>query len=194
MSHTVKPGSYDPSYSAYVERMAAELKEQRKNLPKHPISTAQPASTKALLEAQEKRAKEDDFLHWGRPIPSNWKAVPNAKTLDEAVGKKDFDASQVAVIEDIRRKARNTLGQSESSSVSEESKQRARDVWLYTPPAPYTKEEQRKIKELEDAKPKKELPKEVAPAKEMGPPDTILVGQTYLKNNWWNRLIARIVK
>lgn len=141
----VTPGSYNPEFALYVQEMAEALKK----LPKKPPSYEQSASTKVLLERQANTPKELDFEWFSRPLPTKQEAaaVPNAKTLDEAVGKRDFDPTQVAVVEDIRRKGRNTLGQSHARGMTKETREKAIHAFTYSEPAKLTLEDQRKAKE-----------------------------------------------
>lgn len=141
----VTTGSYNPEFARYVQEMAEALKK----LPKRPPSTEQSASTQALLERQANTPPELDFDWISRPLPTKEQAmaVPHAKTTDELVGKRDFDPTQVAVVEDIRRKGRNTLGQSFASSVTKESKERAVHAFTYSPPSALTPDQIRKAEE-----------------------------------------------
>lgn len=173
-----KPGSYDASYSAYIEYMAKELSKR----PKRPKSTVQCASTQAVLD----RPVDQDLMHWMRPIPLNWKANPNAKTLDEVVGFRFFDATQVAIIEDIRHKARNTLGQTKLSSVTPESKEKAIHAFTYAPPAELSNSPfkffETKLTEIIKYEPKKgDLRLEQTPK-----PNSWEVART-----WWDKLTGK---
>lgn len=118
----------DSKESAYVQMMA-DLK-RKKVTEKKPVSAAQCASTQAILD----RPKEKDVDHWNRPI-LNWKANPNAKNLDEAVGKRDLDVTQVLIAEDLRRQGKNSDGQSTETSAPLELKERAVHAFTYSQPA-----------------------------------------------------------
>jgi len=152
----ITDGFYDPEFKEYLDRI---VEERKKRIPKIPPSTVQPASTQAILD----RPVEDDLKHWLRPIPKNWCANPEAwKILQDDplnleaqkafVGAKDFDPTQVAIVEDIRGKARNTEGQSEKSSVTPERKEKAIHAFHYSQPAPLTPEEIKKVTVVNEIK------------------------------------------
>src|SRR5665213_1475981 len=95
----------------------------------------QPVSTQAVL----RRDPKDDAEAWNRPI-LNWKAVEGCDTttpegIAKAVAKRALDPAEVVIVEGIRRKARNTLGDSKDSAFSKETKERAAQAFTYSRPA-----------------------------------------------------------
>lgn len=95
------------------------------------ILAMQGPTTKATLM----RSKEEQAKWLDRPLPTNWKAVPNAKTDEERVGARTLRPDEVSHIESIRRRPKNSLGQSTQSSVSDLQRERGVAALLYTPPA-----------------------------------------------------------
>lgn len=102
--------------------------------PKAP-STEQAPSTLKALEAQAKRNPIEDMAWANRPLPADWKAVPNAKSKEESVGMRNLQASEILTEETRRRRAKNSDGQATGSSTSKENRQRAQEAFIYTPAA-----------------------------------------------------------
>lgn len=128
-----------------VESMVEHLKAIPRE--KKPATVTQCASMQAIID----RDPKDDEKHFNRPMVLNWKAVPEAKSVDEAVNKRDYDATQVAIQEDIRRKGRNSLGDAVSmgaSSISPETKERAVEAFNYSKPTKLTPAQEAKAVEL----------------------------------------------
>ncbi len=113
------------------------------------ILSLQSPSTREIIEKQKDPNYKRD---WSAPLPDNWLANKDAKNRDEMTGNRKelglLDIDQVNHVEAIRRRSKNTLGQSEKSSSSEESKARARHHFLVHPPADITKEQESQITEL----------------------------------------------
>ncbi len=129
----------DPKNADLVRLMGQALA----NVKKRPPTTTQCASTQAILD----RPVDQDEAHFNRSI-LNWKAVPNAKTDDERVGWRERDPSQVIVVEDIRRKGRNTIGQPNLSGSTPETKERAEHAFSYSQPAALTHEQIQQVLSL----------------------------------------------
>lgn len=143
-----------PAYSeskdaAYVKRITEELRRTRRIEPR-PVPaefngkaikdlsseereaflfSMQPESTKQAIEAQKKRRPSEDIDHLLRPMPACL-AVPDAKTKEELVGERQLKASDVVMIEGMRRQGGFKLGESKESSVDPEK--RDRGIWAYT--------------------------------------------------------------
>lgn len=122
--------SWQSAESAYVEEMCTKLREARKNDPPRPVNTKQFASTLAAVEIQKTRKPEEDKYWANRPLPENWKAVPDAdfstpEGIDRAVNKRNVDPHDVILHEATRHSARNTLGQSELSATTPERRESA---------------------------------------------------------------------
>lgn len=164
-----------PEYSQskdylYAMFMAEELSAIPRE--KIPASTTQAASTLATLS----RPKEHDEEHYNRQIPENWKAVPEAKTLDEAVGMKPRDAEQISHVEAVRRRSKNFLGDSISmgaKSISELSRDRAISAYTCSPPAELSESDKMKLKALTPYNP---LPEKT---------------EERVKSTWWRRLFGK---
>lgn len=127
-----------PRQKEYMDNVVEQLKKNppmKRHIPQF-------ASTLANLELQ----KDPDYKRdWTAPLPDNVLARPDAIGVDELVGRRTFDPMEIAIVEDIRRKARNTLGQSELSSTSEESRERAVHHFMVSPPAELTEEEKERV-------------------------------------------------
>lgn len=134
-------GSFNPENKLYLDMMVGALNKHKKpstrknDATPEEIRAIQSPSTQSVMD----RPKElDGPDYWYRPITSAFLANTTAKNQDELVGKKDFDPTQVAIIEDIRRKARNTLGQPTKEGFSAETKERAVHAFTYSKPAELT--------------------------------------------------------
>jgi hypothetical protein len=141
----ITPGSYDPEFKRYMD----QLVEYQKKQPKRLVGTEQCESTKLALELQKTRPITEDSAWSLRPMNPAYLANPNAKTQDELVAKKNFDAAQVAIVEDIRHKARNTLGGPVVSSVTPETREKAIHAFQYTPAAELPPEQIELVTKLE---------------------------------------------
>jgi hypothetical protein len=143
----IKPKlSRDPEYARYVERMAKQVRAENPELYSRPkpvkpegmsqedwIYSMQAKSTQEIITKQ----KDPDYKRdWTEPLPENVLANPNAKTKGELVGKRAVTLEEVSHVEAIRRRSKNTRGQSDKSSVSKESKVRAMDHFLHHPGVP----------------------------------------------------------
>lgn len=170
---TVKEG-YIPNMLEidYRNRMVKELLEKprpKPSVPTHfngkPISelssseksefylSMQPASTQAIL----RRDPKDDVKLWERKT-LNWKANPEAKSLDESVGKRTLDAQDVILHNSTKQ--RNQLGDSKESSVSPDKRNSGIWAFAYSKPADLSKEDTRKITKLTEMKSEKIDPPE----------------------------------
>ncbi len=153
--------SYSVSKQAdYVARTVKDLKDKRGDF-KLPVSSEQSESTKRLLAMSE----EELIKHRERPLPKDWLAVSDATNMDEAVAPRLFTPQEVALVEDIRHKSKNTTGDAISEGqrgASKEAKVNAMAAFTCTPPAPLTDvqtqklTEVTKIKEYEGPPPKAE--------------------------------------
>ena len=143
------PVNPSTEYASYLERIA----EEKRKIPKKPATTVQAASTQAILDRDPSRDAE-----WqSRPLASNWLAVSDAINpdgsidRDKAVNARAVTAQEVAIIEDTRRKSKNTSGDAISegaSSITPEKRERAIDALVFSEPAPITEEQLEKAKEL----------------------------------------------
>lgn len=121
-----------------IEKRNEELKQCAEILAKH-LSTLpkrkpffeQAPSTMAILA----RDPKDDEAHFNRPLPEakDW--------MRDHTIQGNWDIKQIAVIEDIRRKARNDFGSSFDSSTNKEKKEKAISAFTCSPPAEPTKTE-----------------------------------------------------
>lgn len=163
----IGPG-YDPSLT-YEERMAKSL-------------AMQPASTKRLLMMTD----EEHAEHMKRPVPT-WEqalAVKGALNedgtidMDKAVAARPITAQEVAVVEDIRRKGRNSQGDAVSygaSAFTSERREAAVDAFIYTPPAELTPAQKTKLTEMN------KITEYTGPVPEVKP---------IKKKSWWQKLFA----
>ena len=101
-------------------------------------------STKRLLAL-----KDDDLsAYQNRPLPTNWLAVKDASNMDEAVNARLVTTQEVALVEDIRRKSKNTSGTLDLKGPSAEAKERAAQAFRFTPPAKLTPEQIERLSSL----------------------------------------------
>ncbi len=158
-----------PEYSnskdyLYTMFMVDELKKVPYE--KKPATTIQAASTQAILS----RPKEKDEEWFNRPIPLNWKAKPDAKTQDEAVGMRQVTPQEIQVEETRRRGSKNTLGDAVSGGargVAQDSVERAISAYTCSPATELSEADKMKLKALMPYEPVSE--KKMIPTK---PPRT----------------------
>lgn len=110
-----------------VESLTAEEREAF-------IFSLQPESTQKAIVAQKSRKPSEDNDYLLRPI-ENAVANPEAKSLDELTAKRTLGIEETLLVEDIRRKGRNTQGQSAQGSVSEEKRTAGIEAFTYSKPA-----------------------------------------------------------
>lgn len=98
---------------------------------RRPVSTEQPASTRAILE----RDPAKDAEHLNRPLPEErqWKAKPDAKTTDEAVGARTITDEEKAVYRGLQHASyRNSFAplDIDSHASRQETRERAADAFM----------------------------------------------------------------
>jgi hypothetical protein len=155
---TIKPKLQgDPIYAQYVKDMAEAQRKIRPPKPKPVkpegmsdeefIYSLQCKSTQEIIEKQKDPNYKRD---WSAPLPDNWLANPDAKDHDELVGSRinELDQQQVSHVEAIRRRSKNTLGQSQESAFSQERRDAAVHAFMVSPPALLSKEEMDQITTL----------------------------------------------
>jgi hypothetical protein len=103
-------------------RKLAEIRKQRHGIDPH----AQQPSTLAILA----RPKEDDEKHWLRPLV-DCQIRKKDGTID--VGERAVTIEEISHIESIRRRPKNSVGQSEKTGAGEERKEAARNAYLFAP-------------------------------------------------------------
>lgn len=128
---------------AYAKMMEASLREIQ---PKRPISTEQAASTKAIQDRDprldsKRVAQLNDPVFWGE-------LSSRAKTLHPSLVERIISPEEYSLIDGMRKKSKNTIGQSDKSVFTPEVKERARQAFTCTPPAALTKQEELKLTEL----------------------------------------------
>lgn len=122
---------------AYMDRMVEAQKAQ----PRMPIKhVPQHASTLANLELQ----KDPDYKRdWTEPLPQH------AQIRDEEgnvfVNTREISPEEFAIEDRRRRGSKNTLGQSDESSATDESKERAEHHFMVSPPAKLTEDEKLRL-------------------------------------------------
>lgn len=122
-------------------RKLQEIRKQRHGIDPH----AQQSSTQAILA----RPKEQDLEHFLRPLPKS--VIEQSQRLSAAIAKGDDAAvkslvaeravtiEEVSHVEAIRRRPKNTKGQSEKSSISEEIREAAIHAFICSPGVPLEK-------------------------------------------------------
>lgn len=89
------------------------------------ILSMQSKSTQEIINKQ----KDPNYSgrNWIEKLPENVIANPNALTKEELVNERDLNLEEISHVESIRRRPKNSIGQSDLSSISKESKNRAID-------------------------------------------------------------------
>lgn len=119
------------------DRLVAELK---KDNPKPFRSDKQHEST--LKNLARDPSKDDEWVaRLVNTVPEGWQAVPNAKSKDEAVGKREATIEEIMLHETTRRRPKNSRGQSLKPGLAEQTRQRGIEAFLFTPPAKVTRAE-----------------------------------------------------
>ncbi len=109
-----------PEKQAEMDAIVAELKTkyQFKARPIKPdgmseadfILSLQSPSTMRTLKMTDAELEE----YRNRPMPENWKAVPNAKTIEEAIGQRIVNYDEHQAFEQMRRGPKNDTGMKET--------------------------------------------------------------------------------
>lgn len=126
----------------YVKRVVEELNAIPRQ--KIPPTKEQALSTQKLLAAQALRDPKDDEAYW----EEKWSAPFPEGVVAEEVPRGDWNLSDVAIAEGLRHGVRNTTGQSQESSVSEESRDKGIQAFTYSKPADLSKEDMDRVVEL----------------------------------------------
>lgn len=133
----------------YNGKLIAELDGQEKE--DFYLSMQSPAMQVALIAQKERNPSKDQ--EWSeRPIPENYLANPEARTQDEMVAKRELGIEETLLVEDIRRKSKNTRGQSGLSSVDAEKRTKGIEAFTYSKPAELTIAELKKVTKLTEMK------------------------------------------
>lgn len=151
--------------SAYVKRMVEELGAIPRD--KRPPTTTQEPSTIALLAAQKLRPESEDaaYITLRRNTPIAKEAQVRHADGTVNTGERQLNYQDVLLFEDNRKKARNTIGQSELSSVDAEKREKGIHAFTYSKPAEPATEDLQRLKLLMgmDAVVATEIPKPVRP-------------------------------
>jgi hypothetical protein len=115
-------------------RKLAEIRKQRHGID----SFAQAPSTRAILA----RPKEDDEKHFLRPLVD---CQIRDKDGNIDVGERPVTIEEVSHIEAIRRRPKNSTGQSEKSATGKENQEAAIHTYLCSPPAVLSEEELKRV-------------------------------------------------
>ena len=123
-----------PEQIEYRERMVKELKAL--NLPKRPVSTVQAASTQAIIN----RPVSEDEAHYNRVVSTEGQTTADMINksdveLSKLVGTRDFTVAEIMAAEAARKGVKNTIGQSEKSATTPESRELAIHAYTYSQPA-----------------------------------------------------------
>lgn len=135
----------DPRYAEYVKRMAdaqRALDPERYNKPK-PVKPDGMTKDEWIFSMQEKSTQEIITKQKDPDYKRDWSAPMADPTVRREDGSIDINERKVSIdeashIESIRRRSKNTLGQSELSGTSKEDKSRAGHHFLVSPPANLT--------------------------------------------------------
>lgn len=134
----IKPLLKSNGYSDYVIQMAEVLKKTNPSVYNRSkvekpngvsredwILSMQSKSTQEIINKQ----KDPNYSgrNWIEKLPENVIANPNALTKEELVNERDLNLEEISHVESIRRRPKNSIGQSDLSSISKESKNRAID-------------------------------------------------------------------
>lgn len=133
-----KSKEYSKSKEANYVSLVVE-QQKALNIPKRPPSTTQVASMQATID----RDPSKDAEHWNRKIDMSVAIAPHPSTCERII-----DPDQYSHIEAIRRRPKNSIGQSEKSSASEERKEIARQAFTCSQPADLNPAEKEKLTEL----------------------------------------------
>lgn len=154
----IKPISKgSPEFKAYSEHMMTEL---RKLYPApRPKTTDQCDSTREALNRTEKqsaeRRKELTDINFWLDLKERSKA-PHSETCERKI-----DPDQYSHLETVRRRPKNTLGQSEKSASSPERREKAEHAFRYSQPADLTVQQMEKLTELNKIVEYTDLPPEI---------------------------------
>ena len=132
----------------YVKRVVEELKAIPRI--KMPVSLEQTPVTQALLDAQKLRPEHQDAEYIRNKMDA---PISEAAQIRDAsgginVGTRQLGVEEMLIAEDIRHKGRNTLGQSEASSVDTDKRQAGIEAFTYSKPADLTQEQIKRLTKL----------------------------------------------
>lgn len=150
---TVKPLlERRPGMAEYTEALAAQVRAL--NIEKKPPSTVQQPSTQATLD----RDPAKDAEHWNRPLPKevvekNKQLVEayragDLATLDHLVDARNVTPDEYILIDGLRKKPKNSIGQTTFKGASDAAIEKAVHSFLFSPPAQLTPEERKRITEM----------------------------------------------
>ena len=151
-------------YAHFMATMLAESdaqREENKRLAeirkkRHGIDpTIQQPSTLAILA----RPKDKDLEHFLRPLPDNAQIKDKDGNID--VAERKVTIEEVSRVEAIRRRPKNSTGQSEISGASEESKTAATNAFVCSPGIKFedlNKEEKQRVSQVVPYEQPKPLP------------------------------------
>lgn len=151
-----------PADIAYEEMMVEQLKAHGPTRPKvaildrTQISSAeynaailamQPASTRATLM----RTADEQAAWLSRPISTEGQttAATRLEDLEKLVPARPVTLEEISLIEGIRRRPKNSIGQAEDSAFTPERRQAAAHAFAYSPPAALTEAEKAKVSQIE---------------------------------------------
>lgn len=120
--------------SAYVAEMVRQQKEKYKDREKFPVTKIQAASTQAILD----RDPALDKIHFNRPNPTNWKAVPDAdfstpEGVSKGVGERLLSEEERSHVEATRRRPKNGIEYDDRSATTAENREKAVDAFCLVP-------------------------------------------------------------
>lgn len=149
---------------AYRERVTAELREIKREI--KPPSIVQAASTQKVMnmsdsELAEYKARPMLTVDQYRAIPTN--KLKDNPTQDEYYAwltgtREDITPEMVIMHEGMRRGAKNSIGQSQKSSASDERKELARQAYVCTPPTEILASQKEHVIDMNSITELKEIP------------------------------------
>jgi len=148
--------SGDPNYADYVQRMAKAQREANPELYNRPkpvkpegmtkeewIFSLQAKSTQEIIMKQ----KDPDYRRdWSSPFEID----PTVRKEDGSIdtGERSVSIDEFQSFKSMQRASKNSLGQSEESSVTKESRDRGAHHFVVSPPAKITEAEKDKVTTL----------------------------------------------
>lgn len=159
----IKPGIADPTFSAYVEMMATELRKQPLRpkilLPEGLSSKEKEAAILAMQAPSTRRTlerpKSQDAAWLSRPIPIEARIATKPEDMAKFERKISLDEYRAF---NATRGHRNSLGQSEVSGASLAARERAINAFIFSRPAKLTDQERQRIHQIAPYSPPPPLP------------------------------------
>lgn len=134
----------------YQERVVEELKQR----PKLPLNTQQAPST--LRNLSRDPSKDSEWRARPMPTKAECQVAGSAEAMEKL--ERRITPQEFNLVESTRRRPKNSTGQTEGSSASQERRDAAASAFTCSPPAILTPEERARITLLEPIAPPPPLP------------------------------------